>query len=327
MKTKPKPTTVLGLILAFSCLQPSSSPAQGSLTPPGAPAPTMKSLDQVEARTAITTAGAVTISESGSYYLTRNLTVSSGNGITISTHGVTLDLNGFTISSTAPSATGTGILLTSGLRDITIHNGHIRGGVTNNGSGVYGGSGFGNGIAPDGPLQNVLISRVSVSGCLNDGINIGANDPVLVETCMVRTVGGFGIIASTIKTSWAKDCGYHAIYGQQVSDCRGESSGSGYGVSAFTALNCYGYSTSGIGVFTFTALNCYGFSNSSYGVIAEGTAIGCYGSSSTGVGLYALNASTCTASRPGGTAIQATVANGCYAAAGSNVITHKYNMP
>ena len=47
--------------------------AQGSLTPPGAPAATMKSLDQVEARTAITnTSSLVIISQPGSYYLTQN---------------------------------------------------------------------------------------------------------------------------------------------------------------------------------------------------------------------------------------------------------------
>jgi len=64
----------------------------------------MKSLDQVEARTAITNSGAVTISQSRSYHLTRNITVSSGGAIAINSDDVTLDLNGFTISSTAPSA-------------------------------------------------------------------------------------------------------------------------------------------------------------------------------------------------------------------------------
>jgi len=78
--------------------------AQCSLAPPGAPGPTMKSLDQVEARTAITNSGAVTISQSRSYHLTRNITVSSGGAIAINSDDVTLDLNGFTISSTAPSA-------------------------------------------------------------------------------------------------------------------------------------------------------------------------------------------------------------------------------
>jgi len=68
---------------------------QGSLTPPGIPAPTMKTLDQVEPRIPISSAP-YTISQSGSYYLTANLT-SSGHGIVVATSGVTIDLMGFTI--------------------------------------------------------------------------------------------------------------------------------------------------------------------------------------------------------------------------------------
>src|SRR5579883_474024 len=71
--------------------------AQGSLTPPGAPAPTMKTLSQIEPRTPISSLP-FTIYIPGSYYLTTNLTgVSNSDGITISTGNVTLDLNGFTL--------------------------------------------------------------------------------------------------------------------------------------------------------------------------------------------------------------------------------------
>jgi hypothetical protein len=90
----------LALLSSF-ILHPSSLPGQGSLTPPGAPAPTMKSLAQIEPRFAITNTGAVTITSAGSYYLTTNITVSTGDAITINPNGVTLDLNGWTISSTA----------------------------------------------------------------------------------------------------------------------------------------------------------------------------------------------------------------------------------
>src|SRR6267142_7145346 len=83
--------------------------AQGALTPPGAPAPTMKTLAQIEPRTPIS--APLVITQPGSYYLTTNLSVTSGDAIIINTNQVTLDLNGFTISSTAPSVSGYGIAL------------------------------------------------------------------------------------------------------------------------------------------------------------------------------------------------------------------------
>ena len=313
----------LALLSAFS-LQPSALLGQGSLTPPGAPAPTMKTLAQVEPRTPIGSAP-FTISQPGSYYLTTNLTVSTGDAITIATNGVTLDLNGFTIRSTAASATGYGILINR-VNDITIANGHIRGGVTNNGNGVFNGSGFRHGICySDMWPVNVLVTRVSVSGCLSTGIHLNDRSTV-VEFCTVRMVGDVGIYASTVRQSCAIDCGGSAIDGDQVSDCRGESS-YGTGIYATTALNCHGSSSTGTGVRATTAQNCYGYSSSSYGVYAIRTATGCYGESISGTGLYAQNAATCTGYRTGGRAIQATIANGCYAADGTNSITHKYNMP
>jgi hypothetical protein len=400
MKT-PLQLAVLTLVSAFS-LQPSALLAQGSLTPPGAPAPTMKTLAQVEPRTPIA-AAPFTISQPGSYYLTTNLTVGSGTAITISSDGVMLDLNGFTIRSTAASAVGYGIMININRRNISIANGVIESGVTNNGSGVYTGSGFGYGISySSGTPVNVLVSRVMVVGCQYSGIYLSSGNSTVVESCTVRTAGSYGISASTIKQSVAIDCGDGAIIGKEVSDCRGEANdgtgvsattalncygnsyGNGNGISATTALNCYGNSGSGIGisattaqnccgnsdgsgigisatiaqncygnsygngtgvsaatalncygisygngrgVSATTAQNCYGYSNDGYGVYASRTAAGCYGSSANGTGLYAQNAATCTGDRSGGRAISATIANGCYAAAGTNLITFKYNMP
>jgi hypothetical protein len=40
-----------------------------------------------------------------------------------------------------------------------------------------------------------------------------------------------------------------------------------------------------------------------------------------------MNASFCTGYRFDGLAIQAALANGCWALAGTNLITYKYNMP
>src|SRR5262245_11395448 len=190
----------------LSTLNPqfSTAFAQGSLTPPGAPAPMMKTLAQIEPRTPISSAP-FTISQPGSYYLTRNITVSSGNAITIATNGVTLDLNGFTIRSTAGSATNAAILLNSGLRNVAIANGFIESGVTNNG-GVYNGRGFSSGITYTGsPPARVSVSGVSVSGCLIYGIdlsneNLVNNNFTKAENCIVETVGHVGIVAFTINS-------------------------------------------------------------------------------------------------------------------------------
>jgi hypothetical protein len=286
----------------------------------------MKTLDQIEARTAITnTASPVTISQPGSYYLTHNLTVSTGDGIDINTNDVTLDLNGFTISSTAASATGTGILLNNGWSDITIGNGHIRGVGTNNGSGVFSGGGFAYGIKTSGAVpENVLVSRISVSACRFDGLSLSGQNSTVVEACTVRTVGGYGILASTIKNCSAFDCGNTAIAGDEVSDCRGQSSGVGDGVDGTTAQNCCGTSTSGSGVSVTTAQNCRGTSTSADGIDSI-TAQNCYGASSgSGDGLYA--ASTASGSfgySINGVGLRAFIANSCSGTSLS--VTHNLN--
>jgi hypothetical protein len=151
MRVKAKWVRPLGAILILSLFTVHCLPvfAQGPLTPPGAPSPSMKSLDQIEARTAISSAP-FNITTSGSYYLTQNLTVAAGNAITISVSNVTLDLNGFTISSTeSPAGSSSAILLGSGLSNVTIVNGLVDGNVTYSG-GSYSGTGFGNGIAYTG---------------------------------------------------------------------------------------------------------------------------------------------------------------------------------
>ena len=303
-------------LAALSTLNPqlSTAFAQGSLTPPGPPAPVMVTLSQIEPRTPISTAP-FTISVPGSYYLTTNLTVSSGNGITIGASDVTLDLSGFTISSTDPANTGQGI--SSGVHtNIAIYNGHISGGVTNQ-AGTYSGSGFGNGISA-GSSYNMRVSDVSVSGCRFNGINL-SGDSSVVQSCVVDTVGGEGIDAHSVSDSTAFNCGGYGIDAWVANNCYGESTGGGAGVVASTASNCRGYNyLSGYGVGADTALNCEGASSSGNGIAAS-NAQNCYGTSNSGNGVNANSAQNCSGVSYGsGTGVNVTAAINCYGLSDGN---------
>ena len=137
--------------------------AQGSLTPPGAPAPTMKSLDQIEARTivnAATTPGDATnlfiISQPGSYYLTANVVPFhflggiAKNGIGIMANNVTLDLNGFALQG---SLGNIGIYIPNAQTNLTVRNGTIS---DWNSYGVY---------SESPAAQNLVFERLNVSAC------------------------------------------------------------------------------------------------------------------------------------------------------------------
>jgi hypothetical protein len=307
-----KLTVKLTALALFSTLnlQPSTCFAQGSLTPPGAPAPTMKSLLQVEPRTAITNTGAVTISQSGSYYLTTNITVNSGNAITIGAGGVTLDLNGFTVSSSANPNSGSGVDVLVGVSDISIVNGHIQGGVTFSGgaNGTYSGPGFIWGIyASSGGIENLRIRGVTVSGCQFGGIYV-SGDNSSVESCSVNTIGGTGIYAEKVSRCAAFQCGGVGIEATGVaSGCHS----SGCGIMAAVANNCYGQSVGGEGVHATTANNCNGFSSGANGLYAT-AANNCYGGSTSGNGVQAASANNCVGESDTGTGLYATdSANAC----------------
>ncbi|MES2920405.1 MAG: hypothetical protein V4819_02595 [Verrucomicrobiota bacterium] len=349
MKSQLKHAPLALALLSILDAQFSTAHAQGSLAPPGIPAPTMKTLDQIEPRTPITNTGAFTISAAGSYYLTTNLTVSTGDAITINADNVTLDLNGFTIFSTAPSANGTAILLNNGRANIAIHNGHIQSGVVTDGSGAFSGSGFANGIYGSSSLpiiKNVRVANVSVEGCLASGIFIGGLIGSVVESCTVNIAGDYGIGADTILNSTAIACGSTAISAIQASSCRGESI-NGSGVSATVAQNCYGKTTLGVGGISANtandcrgestsptgwglsasiAQNCYGScSGNSYGVFAAFSANNCYGVSASGYGLLVTNiftgaggtAQNCFGIAANGTGLSAGIAQNCV---GSGII-------
>ena len=357
---------------------------QGSLTPPGAPMPTMKTLGEIGAsisnvsnavsqikdnvRTTLEagsagvnplSGGGFQITQSGSYYLTENLTISSGNGVLINADGVTLDLNGFTIRSSGACSAGVNI---SG-KNVTVFNGHIIGGTSYvGGSGdQYTGDGFSDGIyASSYSDTGIRIRGISVSAVDQHGIYIGDSKSI-VTSCTVETAGAEGIYAGVISDSSATACGGVAIYGVSVKNCIGESHAN-HGIQAYTVINSTGTSeatdTQSDGIYAYySVINCYGSTtadkgieatcvSSSYGQTltqeanryAEGIhanssvqnsyGYAAYPGSGNGIDSTMVLNSTGVSYGTNSTAygISSYIANSSYAIGGAS-IAHKYNMP
>lgn len=125
MKTRPLINTVVAVVVPIFTACLSTCLGQGSLTPPGAPGPTMITLSQVEPRTPISSVPyTIYPAGSGSYYLTGNLLVPNNtNGITVEASEVTIDLNGFAILG--GSGVNTAIMVSGAQKNITVRNGTI----------------------------------------------------------------------------------------------------------------------------------------------------------------------------------------------------------
>jgi hypothetical protein len=159
----------------------------GSLTPPSGPIkPTHKTLSDIEPRSVLRNdpgkVQSITITESGSFTLGENIIALPGQpGVRISASFVTLDLNGFSIS-TDPAAPGTsGISVDPGLAYITLRNGFIHG---NGGNGISAAS-----------AEHVKVDNIAATGNALAGISVGAY--ASVTRCTVTDNGSNGLFASS----------------------------------------------------------------------------------------------------------------------------------
>ena len=220
MKTKLFTTATL-VISAFQFFSVSAF-SQGPLTPPGAPAPTMKTLDQVQPRTLIPGGTAVfNISSEGSYCLTGNLSIASGNAIAVAASNVTIDLQGFELIGTGGT---TGIFIAGGISNVTIRNGTIRNFTT-------GINGAGN--------SKVWVEKVRA---LNNGVGIFVDVNGAVIDCVAEANGGVGIAG-------ADNCVIHHC--QSVANTGTNSHGISVGKAAQIS-GCVARSNAGSGIVTGT---------------------------------------------------------------------------
>ena len=291
--------------LAFALLASATAAlAQGSLTPTGAPAPSMKTLDQLEPRTPLqagapgvafdSTTGTYIIAAPGSYYLTGDivLTAATYAAVSITAPNVTLDLGGFTISSSSSENTGSGITLLANASRVVIRNGFIRG-QTTYANGIYSGGGFGYGISANYfSNTQVLVENVRVSNVSFHGLSLSI-DSTTIRNCGATICGHNGLQASLIESSTADYCGGHGICGNVVTNCVGTCTAGSAGIYAQTAVASRGLSARGPGVNSYTVRDSSGTSDTGTGITARSVSSS-YGTSTSGIGLQAYTVENST---------------------------------
>lgn len=348
------------LLIAGVCLtlwQPRPSFAQGPLAPPSAPSPGMKTLTQIEPRIAIPTTRETpesgrfyTINNPGSYYLTANIQVTSGNGIHINASNVTLDLNGFALICEEGEAGGAAVYVLSTHRNIKITNGHITGGTVRNLDPDHASEswlatftlkGWMNGIYSN---SDVNIDNINIKGCRGHGVvtfthsnmeNVSScgnghngisafrggrfNNIETSNNSAIGFMAGYSILTNIIAKG-NKEGGIHFSYGSISHADADKNGGNGVIVNWGSCLNVTSSYNQYIGIQadSSSVTNATAYNNGTHGISAsEGTLANCQASENGGDGLLvsygSVTNSTAAKNHDNGISITGGTVSGCRA--------------